>query len=75
MSGVKGRSDRGGPNRGQGRKTNQEKGSPRTTWEDYERVNFPKPASDREADALEWFKNLEPFERLQLIIKFYYSPG
>ena len=67
---------RGGPGRGQGRKTNQEKGLPRTTWEDYERISFPRPApgNDREADALEWFKNLEPFERLNLIVKVYYSP-
>lgn len=65
---------RGGPGRGQGRKPNQEKGLPRTTWQDYERVSIPKPTNDRETDALEWFKNLEPFERLQLIIRFYYGP-
>lgn len=65
---------RGGPGRGQGRKPNASKGLPLTTWQNYERVSIPKPANDHEADALEWFKNLEPFERLQLIVKFYYSP-
>lgn len=64
---------RGGPGLGQGRKPNSEKGLPKLTWQDYERVPIPKPTNDRESDALEWFKNLEPFERLQLIIRFYYG--
>jgi hypothetical protein len=68
------KSQRGGPREGAGRKTNLEKGLPRTTWQDYERVSIPRPVNDREADALDWFKNLEPFERLQLIVKVYYSP-
>jgi hypothetical protein len=60
---------RGGPREGAGRKS---KPNP-ITWRDYQIIKIPKPANDREADALEWFKNLEPFERLQLIIRFYYG--
>lgn len=62
--------NRGGPGRNQGRKR---KGNALLTWQDYERISIPKPANDREADALEWFKSREPFERLQLITRFYYG--
>jgi len=65
----------GGPREGAGRKSNLKKGLPKVTWQDYERIPFPKPKNDREADAVKWFKGLEPFERLQLLIRFYrFSP-
>lgn len=67
MSGTKGKS--GGPREGAGRKR---KSNP-TTWRDYETIKLPKPKDDRESAALEWFKDLEPFERLNLIVKVYYS--
>lgn len=64
----------GGQRPGAGRPTNQKRGLPEArTWEDYEVIRFPRPASDREEAALEWFKDLEPFERMSAIIKLYYS--
>ena len=63
----------GGPGRNQGPKTNAAKGLPRLTWQDYEIIRLPRPANDREVEALEWFKELEPSHRLSLIVKIYYS--
>lgn len=69
MPGVKGKS--GGPRQpGPGKRL----GRPVTTSSDYARLAIPDwNLNEREEAALEWFKGLEPFERLQLIVKMYYS--
>lgn len=69
MSGVKGKS--GGRRNGAGRPPAERP----ITHQDYARVIIPTHGlSETEESALEWFKNLEPFERLQLIVKMYHSP-
>lgn len=67
MSGVKGKS--GGKREGSGRPTLNNP----TTWRDYEVIKLPRPKDEREEAALEWFKELEPFQRMAAIVKLYYS--
>lgn len=69
MPGVKGKS--GGRRKGAGRPSTKRP----ITHSDYTRIIIPTwNLNEREEAALEWFKELEPFERLQLIVKFYHSP-
>lgn len=69
MPGVKGKS--GGRRQGAGRPPAERPITP----QDYARILIPDyNLNEREEAALEWFKSLEPLERLQLIVKFYHSP-
>lgn len=68
MPGVKGKS--GGRRNGAGRPPTERP----ITSQDYARILIPTHGlNETEESALEWFKNLEPFERLQFIIKVYYG--